>query len=233
MYDPNQIFKHQAVSVLREDEQAKYDQRYFNEDYWREDLVGQSGNRGLTYDDPTHHNRFAFLYDRIIAPYCPNSLLDVGCGPGFLLEQALSLGIDAQGIDSSGVARDLFSARASSAWCDRFVVGSIAKMSFADNSFDLCVCLDVLEHLIVFDIFSAVYEICRVSSRSIICSINLDNPYEFHPTILSRSSWIAVFESTGLVQYDHETSDTLNESVGARHPEYDCFVFHRILPEAG
>jgi 2-polyprenyl-3-methyl-5-hydroxy-6-metoxy-1,4-benzoquinol methylase len=220
--------KHPCVAKLRMAEAKKYDPKYFAEHYWREDLPGLTGNRGLTYDDPGHGERFSFLVEALVLLNVPRQLLDVGCGPGFLLEKTLSNGIRALGIDVSATARNLFSERSKGRWPNAFVVGSLGKLPWPDRAFDLCICLDVLEHLIVFDIFDAVQEMCRVSSAEIICSINLDNPYRFHPTILSRDTWISVFESTGLVHYQDNRSLQLNAMIQARYSEYEFFSFLRM-----
>jgi 2-polyprenyl-3-methyl-5-hydroxy-6-metoxy-1,4-benzoquinol methylase len=223
----DKMFNHRVVDALRHSEREKYDRKYFDVNYWREDLPGLSGNRGLSYDDASHQQRFRSLYNAIIEQRGPRRLLDVGCGPGFLLEEALAHGIDARGLDVSRIARDLFSSRTENNWPNRFDVSPVTQMSFADEAFDLCICLDVLEHVIVFDIFQAVQELCRVCSRDIICSINLDNPYEFHPTILSRNTWVAIFESTGVVRFQVAETERLNQSIRAKYPEYDFFVFRR------
>lgn len=224
--------KHRSVMELRKREERKYDPKYFAEHYWREDLPGLTGNRGLSYEDADHDQRFSFLFKVIIEENKPRQLLDAGCGPGFLLEEALSHGVNARGVDVSATARDLFCDRLQARWSGRFDVSPISKLPYPDRAFDLCICLDVLEHLIVFDIFTAVQELCRVSSAEIICSINLDNPYEFHPTILSRESWIAIFESTRMVHYQEDRTEKLNATIQAKYSEYDFFSFRRMeMPE--
>jgi 2-polyprenyl-3-methyl-5-hydroxy-6-metoxy-1,4-benzoquinol methylase len=222
------MIRHGSVASLRKQEEQKYDRTYFADHYWREDLPGLTGNRGLSYDDPEHRQRFSFLCDALLKANRPHHLLDAGCGPGFLLQEALTHGIDARGIDTSISAQELFDKRSRGLWPNRFEVGTIAKLAYPDRAFDLCVCLDVLEHLIVFDIFDAVRELCRVTSGELICSINLDNPYTFHPTILSRDTWIALFESTGIFRYREDRSLILSATVQARYPEYDLFLFSRV-----
>lgn len=228
MCDLDKLQTHPAVELVREREFRKYDNNYYTSHYWREDLYGQSGNRGLTYDDPDHSQRFSFLFKSLIDYRKPTRLLDVGCGPGLLLANALAVGIDAWGIDWSPVAQRLFAQSTPQQWWSRFRLSSMVKLPFLEKSFDLCVCMDVLEHLPVFDVFAAVGELCRVSSADILCSINLDNPYQFHPTILSRDSWIAIFESTGLARFDGPQTEEVNSRVRTRYSEYDFFVFRHM-----
>src|SRR5262249_19617606 len=70
-------------------------------------------------------------------------------------------------------------------------------------------------------------ELCRVCSALILCSINVDNPYRFHPTILSRESWIAIFESIGLARFDRSQTDSVNSRIRTLYSEYEFFVFRR------
>lgn len=219
---------HPTVDQLRRTEAKKYDSRYFSDDYWKEDLPGKSGNRSLSYDDPLHTARFSLLFDAIIGVAPRRRLLDVGCGPGLLLERALNAELDAWGVELSPHAKELFLKRTDGRWPDRLITGSMASLPFSTSDFDLILCFDALEHLIVFDVFSAVSELCRVANGQIICSINLDNPYHFHPTILSKQTWIALFESTGQAIFDAAGSRVLSEQIQAHRPEYEMFCFKKL-----
>jgi len=221
------LYRHPSLEALRQGELAKYDQEYFKEHYWREDLPGCTGNHGLSYDDPDHSLRFSFLFESLISNQKANRVLDVGCGPGLFLSQASKHGIDAWGVDCSPVARSLYYERENVNLWDRFLVASATNLPFPSSSFDLCLCLDVLEHLPVLDGLHAIYEMCRVCSDHLICSINVDNPYAYHPTILSREQWISLFEATDLVDYDLAGSKALNGQIKARYSEYDLFCFKR------
>jgi SAM-dependent methyltransferase len=223
----DKLYRHPALEELRQGELAKYDQVYFNEHYWREDLPGCTGNHGLSYDDPDHSLRFSFLFESLIANEKAKRVLDVGCGPGLLLSQASTHGIDAWGVDCSPVARNLYYERENVKLWDHFLVASATSLPFPSSSFDLCLCLDVLEHLPVLDGLHAIYEMCRVCSDHLICSINVDNPYAYHPTILSREQWVSLFEATDMVGYDADGSIVLNRQIKARYPEYDFFCFNR------
>jgi len=47
-----------------------------------------------------------------------------------------------------------------------FVLSSIREMPFNDGEFDVCFCMDALEHLIVYDIFAS-------SQRDLLESVDL------------------------------------------------------------
>jgi SAM-dependent methyltransferase len=212
---------------LRESESAKYDAAYFETEYWKEDLPGQVGNRGLSYDDPVHRNRFDFLYKKIVPSECSGTILDAGCGPGYFLERAIQGGKDAFGCDLSIAAKALYEKRMPVDVHYRFKHCPLSRLPFSARTFSLTICLDVLEHILLFDVFAAVSELCRVTDYRIILSINLDNPYSFHPTILSRETWICLFELEGTFVFQEHLSLSMQDSIVCKFPEYDLFVFDR------
>jgi SAM-dependent methyltransferase len=139
-----------------------YDEHYFAAG-WRE-----GGNR---YDIETRRrveDRNPALIKEVFAP---SRVLDVGCGPGFLMLFLAELGIDVQGIDFSPSSRAL----APPEIRDRITIGEVTEQHFDDGSFDLVVCREVLEHLTVLQIRRAVEQLCRASSRFVYVTTR------FHP----------------------------------------------------
>lgn len=222
-------FDSNRIERLRRAEVAKYDAAYFRNDYWKEDIPGKSGNRGLAYSDPGHTKRFELLWNGISAIANGRCFLDVGCGTGILVEFALDRGAKICGVDPSSTAIEEFNRRNHHRWPGSVIEGNSTDLPFADSSYDVALCFDVLEHMIVFDCFDAVFEICRVAQNQIIASINLDNPYSYHPTILSKETWVTLFEATGMAVFNQSSTDTISQFVCAKRPEYDFFVFDRVL----
>ena len=91
----------------------------------------------------------------------PTRVLDVGCGPGFLMTFLQELGVESDGVDFSESSLTL----APDEIRDRIVIGSTDKLDASDCSYDLVVCREVMEHLTVLQVRRTVAEICRVSSR--------------------------------------------------------------------
>jgi len=207
--------------ALREREIARYDQAYFSTHYWAEDIGKKGGgNRGLSYSDPLHIQRFAFLADRLVSGFEFKTCLDAGCGMGGMMNELIGRGKVAAGCDASPTA--ILSCQERGL---RVKQARLDNLPYPSNSFDLVFCSDVLEHLLVFDIHNAATELVRVARQFLVLTINLDNPYEFHPTILSRSTWMSLFLSIPNVAHLSQVERDIQENSDDRHPEYEWFCF--------
>jgi 2-polyprenyl-6-hydroxyphenyl methylase/3-demethylubiquinone-9 3-methyltransferase len=90
--------------------------------------------------------------------------LDVGCGGGILAESLAAMGLSVTGVDPS--VQSLENARAHARKKNLSIdyqIGTGAKLQFADESFDVVFCCDVLEHVVDWD--SVIGEIGRVLRR--------------------------------------------------------------------
>jgi SAM-dependent methyltransferase len=88
-------------------------------------------------------------------------VLDMGCGPGFLMYFLHELGVEADGIDFGADSVPL----APKEVRDRIIVGDVTERHVEAQSYDLVICREVLEHLTVLQVRRTVAEICRASSR--------------------------------------------------------------------
>lgn len=139
-----------------------YDDEYFVSD-WRE-----GDNR---YDLETRRR----IEDRnpalIKEAFDPQRVLDVGCGPGFLMHFLAEIGVEADGVDFSPEVRAL----APEGVRDRITVGLVTEPHVDERSYDLVICREVMEHLSVLQVRQTVGQICRASSRYVYCTTR------FHP----------------------------------------------------
>ncbi len=101
-------------------------------------------------------------------PLSPNTVLDVGCGEGFIMHELTKNGIGAkiEGIEFSKEAISLGKKLFPNL---KIRQGSIYNIPFNNKTFDLVVCTEVLEHL--DNPQKALKEILRVAKRSIIVSV--------------------------------------------------------------
>jgi 2-polyprenyl-6-hydroxyphenyl methylase / 3-demethylubiquinone-9 3-methyltransferase len=88
-------------------------------------------------------------------------ILDIGCGGGLLAEDLARLGFEVAGVDPSQPSLAIAQAHADASGLRiQYEAGAGEDLPFADASFDLAVCCDVLEH--VADLDRVIAETARV-----------------------------------------------------------------------
>ncbi len=113
-------------------------------------------------------NNFLNTVVKTIRPLNIDSVLDVGCGEGFTLArlQKEKIGKSYEGIERDGAAIELGNKLYPRL---KITKGDIYKLPFKNNSFDLIVCTEVLEHL--DNPRKAYKELIRVSKKYILLSV--------------------------------------------------------------
>jgi SAM-dependent methyltransferase len=128
-------------------------------DYW-------DGDRKFGYGGYRYDGRWRAVSDAMVEHYDlkpGDSVLDVGCGKGFLLyELTQSMpGLSVSGIDVSryGIEHSKEEVR------PYLQVGNAVSLPFEDNSFDLVISINTLHNLYCHDLDKALREIERVGRR--------------------------------------------------------------------
>jgi 2-polyprenyl-3-methyl-5-hydroxy-6-metoxy-1,4-benzoquinol methylase len=85
-------------------------------------------------------------------------MLDVGCGEGYYVRDAIEEDIDAYAIDISTHALENALVEVK----DRITFGSITEIPFGDEEFDVMTPFDVIEHIHPKDTLNMIQEIRRV-----------------------------------------------------------------------
>jgi 2-polyprenyl-3-methyl-5-hydroxy-6-metoxy-1,4-benzoquinol methylase len=152
----------QAVHAQRETASDHYDEAYFA-DHWRE-----GGNR---YDLESRRRLEARNPQLIKEVFDPKKVLDVGCGPGFLMFLLHELGVDVEGVDYAEASLTL----APPEIRDHITIGETSDVHGAAQGYDLVVCREVFEHLTVLQVRETVRQICSASSRFVYATTR------FHP----------------------------------------------------
>jgi ubiquinone/menaquinone biosynthesis C-methylase UbiE len=135
--------------------------REYGKDFW-------DGDRRYGYGGYRYDGRWAPVAERLIEHYglqSNASILDVGCGKGYLLYELKKLLPDARiaGFDISAYAID----NAKEELCgDLFVHQAQDPYPFEDNEFDLVISLATLHNLAVQDLKVALQEIERVGNNA-------------------------------------------------------------------
>jgi SAM-dependent methyltransferase len=132
----------------------------------------------------------------------PTSVLDVGCSNGWTMEFFGMHGIHASGVDVSPTAV----AHARRLGRDARLASATA-LPFADQSFDLVLSTDCLEHMRPQDATTAVHQLARVARRDIAIKVNPRQDRNrwwkwiagtpLHLTCRPVATWLAWFRHCG------------------------------------
>jgi len=103
------------------------------------------------------------------------SYLDVGCGKGEMIRQAVRLGFaPVQGVE---IVDNLIDN-------DRVIYGEAHKLPFHADFFNVVVAFDVIEHLLPGDDEAACREMARVASNHVMFTVNNKASYNYKKEIL-------------------------------------------------
>ena len=133
--------------------------------------VDTSNYRKHTSDNPIQRaliDRFHRKVQQIVTDLHPKTLLDAGCGEGFVDEILLTAipELEITGFDVLGDSVKLASLRNPRG---QFTTGDIYAIEQADKSFDVVIALEVMEHLHEPD--KALAEMARVAKEYVVLSV--------------------------------------------------------------
>jgi len=122
------------------------------------------------YDNPRKRSHAALaalelcnVHNRKVKEPKITTVIDVGCGTGYLVEQLRAKQILAHGVEPASVKF-----RGQARWYHQ---GDVRRLRWPDKKFDAVVCLDVLEHIHPDHVDQALTELIRVSRQWLILSI--------------------------------------------------------------
>lgn len=220
------ITSRQERSKMRKQERAKYTKWYFENMYWVEDFSGKKHYRKFNYNDPSHEKRFIYLTETLEKHFKFKTILDVGCGMGHIVRNLLNRGYKVKGVDISQDAIKFFMPDLAQ---EKIVVNAgVEKLPFKNSQFDLVFCSDVMEHVPIFDVADSINELIRVTKKHLVLTINLDHPYEYHPTILSRETWWKLFLANGKLKHLRHSEQKIENETKKKYNEYDWFIFEKM-----
>jgi len=133
-----------------------------------------------------------------------HKVLVLGCARGYMVQAFREKGVEAFGVDISEWAIS----NGAETVKEHLYCGDICDLSmWEDNEFDLVVALDVLEHIHVPDLYTAIKEATRVG-KNVVLDVptrpNDDDPDQSHGTdkthvsIYSKDWWVTEFMHKGV-----------------------------------
>ncbi|MGE3609205.1 MAG: class I SAM-dependent methyltransferase [Bacteriovoracaceae bacterium] len=130
-------------------------------------MTGDYAEKGTYHEEldpnwkylPVYLEKKKYIFN-LMEKFRGKKILDMGCGEGVFVKELKAKGFDIQGLDFNYES-------------DLVKKGSILAAPYADQSFDVILCLDVIEHLNPEDQPKAVAEINRLlkPGGKFICSL--------------------------------------------------------------
>ena len=150
---------------------------------------------------PENIARVSSLLHQLQREISAESLLDIGCGQGFIIDIAKKFFKKIRGIDITQAMLDKVDL-SDNMGCDIEVcIASAENLPFRDNEFDTCTAYAVLHH--IPDIQTIAKEVCRVLRPGGVFFSSLDPNYYFWEALKS------IHESTE----SYKTTDTLRKEL--------------------
>jgi glycosyltransferase involved in cell wall biosynthesis len=175
-------------------------------DFYTEDYYGASYDEGgVPYrrEEEVWVSFFEGVANAIAKNLGPQTVLDVGCAIGMLVEALRDCGIDAKGFDLSPWAIEQIPARLQPyCW-----VGSVTEE--IEGHYDLITCIEVLEHLPPWMADAAVANICRHADHVLFSSTPDDFDEPTHLNVEPVGYWTNLFMQHGFVRDLNRDTDFL------------------------
>lgn len=173
-----------------------YDADYY-EAYGPRDEEGRLLSPPYRRGVPHWQEFFGAMADTIIERLKPQTVFDAGCAIGFLVEELRTRGVDARGIDISDWAISQVPP-ALRPYCE---VGRLTDE--IDDSYDLIICTEVLEHMPGHEAEATIANVCRHTDVILFSSSPDDFEEPTHVNVQPSDYWIGLFAAQGFFRNLH------------------------------
>lgn len=153
----------------------------------------------------------------IMRTFKPASIIDIGCGTADILAPFEKRGVDVLGIDGSRVCR-----RHSRIKQDNFLLFDLRKPYQAGRKFDLCLCMEVAEHIEDRYSDTLIRTVAGLSGTIIFTAAPPGQAGPDHINLKPYGYWIEKFKRRGFALNEKLAGDLKNgmKSIAGLHPWY-------------
>lgn len=170
------------------------------EELYDEHYYASSFGQPYARSNPAWSEFFGRVADFIVRVYEPRTVLDAGCGIGFLVEALRERGVDARGFDVSGYAISQVP-DSLKAFCTQASVADEIEATY-----DLIVCIEVLEHVTPALADRAIANFSRHTDRVLFSSTPEDTTEPTHVNVREPAAWVDAFANCGFFPTVSEVS---------------------------
>jgi len=200
----------QAEHVARNDLPEIYDRRFFTE-------YGSA--------NPVYARCCATIAEEIARRFQPRTAVDWGCGAGLHVAALQQLGVDAIGIDGVVLPQDLRAPHVEIRCAD---LRDPMRDGLVPASYDLSLCLDVLEHLPEADAQRATETITRGAQLLVLSCAPPGQGGHHHVNEQPRRHWIARLAAIGWSYSRRETGALESTFLARREALPLSWMYHNL-----
>ncbi len=186
--------------------------------------------RDLVYDDRFFEEidaesdaLYTELVGAVMEMWAPRSVVDVGCGTGLMLAKLAERGVAVRGVEGS------IAAIRRSRVGDRIVRADLERGVPRLGRFDLCLCIEVAEHLRPRSARRLVEGLAHLSDVVVFTAARPGQPGIAHLNPQPKSYWRSLFEAKGFASSPRD-SELIWAIQDVPEPEYihaNLMVFER------
>ena len=133
------------------------------------------------------YNKFAQVINRILKP---KSILEIGCGSGFLIDYFNKKGIEVIGIDGSKGARATVSVEIK----DKILLYDVRRSLKLKRKFDLIISIEVAEHIEKEFVNKFLDNLTKYGDRILLTAADVSQSGHHHVNCQPKAYWINLLE---------------------------------------
>jgi len=150
-------------------------------------------------------------FARDVAPILINafqikSAVDIGCGAGMYIKGLHDKGVDVVGYEGNQTAKIC------GLLPEKVIVHDVRKPLKFDRKFDLCMCVEVAEHIPEEKSSFLIETLCRASDTVLFTAAKIGQSGTQHVNCQNEDYWILAFLKFGY-WFDRETRDNLRKEI--------------------
>lgn len=163
--------------------------------------------------DPSGVAAYERIVDTLLRRLAPASVVDVGCGSGFMLRRFAEHGVAVRGVEGSRAAIER------SGLGDRIVRANLERGVPDLGRADLCICIEVAEHLSERAAPRLVDGLTRLSDFIVFSAAPPGQPGTSHINLKPKAYWLELFARRGFTVSD-SNAEILAAIEDIDEPEY-------------
>jgi SAM-dependent methyltransferase len=171
---------------------------------------------------------YDLLVDSLAKIWAPRTVLDVGCGSGYILDRFAQRGVEVRGIEGSRAAIRMAASRG------RIVRANLERGVPRLGRFDLCLCLEVGEHLRARAADGLVDGLTSSSDVVLFTAAHPGQPGRAHLNTQPKRYWQALFAGHGFERSprEKELAAAISSISQPAYIHENLMVFERVLSDA-